>query len=45
MELGFWGRDLFGSLALELCNLEGGFDILEFVFDMWGKVLDSLAVH
>ena len=45
MELGFLGRDLFGSLALELGNLGGGFDMLEFVFDMRGKVLDSLVVH
>ena len=41
MELGLWGRDLFGSLALELSNLGGGFDMLEFVFDMQGKVFDS----
>ena len=45
MELGFWGRALFGSLALELGNLDEGFDMLGFVFDMQGKALDSLAVH
>ena len=45
VELGFWGRDLFGSLALGLGNLDGGFDMLGFVFDMRGMVLGSLAVH
>ena len=45
MELGFWGRVLFGSFALELVNLGGGFDMLEFVFDICGKVLDRLVVH
>ena len=45
MELVFWGRDLFGGLALGLGNLDGGFDMLGFVFDMRGMALDSLAVH
>ena len=45
VELGFWGRDLFGGLALGLGNLDGGFDMLGFVFAMRGTVLDSLAVH
>ena len=45
VELGLWDGDLFGSLALGLGNLDGGFDMLGFVFDMRGTTLDSLAVH
>ena len=45
VELGFWGRALFGSFALDLGNLDGGFDMLRFVFDMQGKALDNLAIH
>ena len=45
MELGLWDGDLFGSFALGLGNLDGGFDMLGFVFDMRGMALDSLAVH
>ena len=45
VELGIWDGDLFGSLALGLGNLDGGFDMLGFVFDMRGMVLDSSAVH
>ena len=45
VELGIWDGDLFGSLALGLGNSDGVFDILGFVFDKRGMVLDSLAVH
>ena len=45
VELGIWDGDLFGSLALELGNLDGGFDMLGFVFDMQGKSLNNLAIH
>ena len=45
VELGLWDGDLFGSLALGLGNLDGGFDMFGFVFDMRGMALDSLAVH
>ena len=45
MDLGFWGRALFGRLALELGNLDGGFDLLRFEFDIQGKALDNLVVH
>ena len=45
VEPGLWDGDLFGSLALGLDNSDGGFDMLGFVFDMRGTVLDSLVVH
>ena len=45
VELGLWDGDLFGSLALGLDNSDGGFDMLGFVFDMQGTVLDSSVVH
>ena len=45
VELGFWGTDLFDSLALGLGNLDGGFDMLGFLFDMQGEVLDILVAH
>ena len=36
-ELGFYVRDLSGSLALELGNLGGGFDMPELGLDMEGR--------
>lgn len=44
-EFGFWDRYLFGSLAMELPNLEGDFGIVVFGLDRLDGVLGSSTVY